>query len=166
MLRVGIVAALSFITAGCVQGAGTIPTYDQRVVLAKTGVASVIRMVPSDVKTRIAWKYSLNPDCTSRGDYTLTVTSPPKHGTVAMEPSVEFPNFRWDNVRFSCNTKRVPVSAIVYTPEQGYTGDDRVQLDFASPEGILSRGLFFITVRRTGDSTPSPRETPGDSDFQ
>ncbi|MBS0538623.1 MAG: hypothetical protein JSR47_07700 [Proteobacteria bacterium] len=148
-VRPAMVLALSLaaLVAGCVQDAAPLPTYDRRVELAKSGIGTVVKVVSSGVASTVYFKMSLNPDCTSRGDYTLQITTAPKHGAVSMVRSSEYPDFRPDNTRSACNKNKAPSNSILYTSQPGYTGEDRFQVDFISPDGNLYRTAFFITVR-------------------
>lgn len=83
---------------------------------------------------KVDYYYSLNPDCSSRGATTPRITEAPRHGTVEFREALDFPFFKRDSEQAHCNSKRVPVTSVVYTPSAGYTGPDsfQVYLVFAS----------------------------------
>jgi hypothetical protein len=96
---------------------------------------------------KVDTQYSLNPDCTSIGTTTIRTIEPPRHGTVEVREASDFPFFKPENTRSQCNSRRVPVSQIIYTPAPGYSGPDSFRMEVIYPSGGGRDISYKIEVR-------------------
>jgi len=103
------------------------------------------RVVEAGKKTRLYFGYNLNPDCSSM-DLSVRVAAEPQHGTIEVTSGEGFPNFKSDNIRYKCNTKRVQGKIVTYKPANGFTGTDVFELvDFSG--GYAREMTIRVTVR-------------------
>jgi hypothetical protein len=119
------------------------------IVLLSTAAAQAQRL-----KVAVAGKplvlgkgVSVNPDCSSAGDFVIRVTSPPSHGSVSIRRAGVYPSFRASNRRSACNQRRVPGVTAVYVARRGYTGPDTVGLEYIGPSGSYRESTYNILVR-------------------
>jgi hypothetical protein len=87
------------------------------------------------------------PDCTSDGYPTVTVVKKPQNGQMQIEKSDTYPSFPKDNVRYSCNSQKVPSVTFYYTSTAGFIGTDSVALELLFPDGNIRTYNFNILVR-------------------
>jgi hypothetical protein len=91
---------------------------------------------------RVALYTSLNADCTSSGDSVVRIVGNPNNGSVQILKSLAYPNYRQENQRYVCNTRKVSATEVVYTPNNGFKGVDRVSTDVIYPGGTtISEGI-------------------------
>ena len=95
----------------------------------------VDRSAVSGRPQRIYIFYSVNPDCSSRGEVDVRIVSPPAHGEVHLEKGHDFPNYGRDNPRAECNRQEVPAQALFYKSSAGYSGPDAVVIEALYPDG-------------------------------
>jgi hypothetical protein len=90
---------------------------------------------------------AVEPDCSPRGQTTLTVVKPPEHGTVQISDEPFFYAFATNTPYAACSQKKVQGHRAFYTAAAGYTGDDRVVLQGSQPDGYVRRITVNISVR-------------------
>ena len=105
------------------------------------------RTVAAGHTVQLDFLYSTNPDCTSVGFATVHVTEQPKHGKVTVVNGSGFTNFPQNNPRSACNTTRSDGVIVAYEPEDGYTGQDSVNLEVIFASGSLSKRHYAVDVR-------------------
>jgi hypothetical protein len=105
------------------------------------------RAVAVGHKVQLDFLYSVNPDCTSLGFATVHVTEQPKHGKISVENGTGFTNFPQNNPRSDCNKTRSDGVIVAYEPEDGYTGQDSVNLEVIFASGSLSKRHYAVDVR-------------------
>ena len=106
-----------------------------------------VRGAVSGVKQQIAQFSFVNPDCVTGGYPTLKIAKQPQHGQISIEQGAAYPEFAKDDVRYSCNSKKVPSTLIFYTSEPGYTGSDTVAFDRIGVLGAYGYHEYTINVR-------------------
>jgi len=119
------------------------PPAVQRPVAAPT----VTKGAESGKKQFLGSASSINPDCTSDGYPIATVVRKPANGQFDVEKTDAFTSFPKDNIRFSCNSQKVPSIGFYYTSAAGFTGTDNVSLNILYPDGSLKNFAFTILVR-------------------
>lgn len=78
------------------------------------------RFAVSGERTEIGRDWSLNPDCSARGNPSVRVLKAPEHGKLVIQREDVFPY--WKNG--ACNSKKVLGNAQYYTSDQGFIGTD------------------------------------------
>jgi hypothetical protein len=114
---------------------------------APNAVSPPLKFTISGKPLKVDVYYSINPDCTSLGSTTIRLIEQPKHGTVEFRETTDFPYFREGNSRAHCNTRRVPVTQVIYIPAPGYTGPDSFQTDAVFPSGSARTAQYKVEVR-------------------
>jgi hypothetical protein len=131
-----------FLLSGCViqQGAKTAVAPPAapghlKVTLAANRTATLDRSIQA------------NPDCTPRGIPDLRISGSPLHGTAVVTRIEDFPSYPAANPRSSCNTKKLPGAALLYTPDSEYRGQDSLNLEIVNADGLSNKIYFDITVQ-------------------
>ncbi len=91
--------------------------------------------------------FSVNPDCTSLGDTVIRVATPPAHGVIGVHKGRSFPNFNSSNIRYVCNTHRVPSIIVEYRPQPGFVGTDSVMIEAIFPNGEDRTDTYNVIVK-------------------
>jgi hypothetical protein len=125
--------------------ATTAPPAVQRPVVVTT--PTVTKGAESGKKQILGSASSIIPDCTSDGYPIVTVVKKPSNGQFDAEKTEAFPSFPKDNVRYSCNSQKVPAVGFYYTSTPGFTGTDSLSLNILYPDGSLKNFSFTILVR-------------------
>lgn len=148
-------AAISFFAAAMF--AASLPAMGQASATPEAKPASppVERAAVSGRSQRMAVFYSLNPDCAARGAVQLRTVSPPEHGKISFENASDFPNYDKDNPRFECDKAEVPVVALYYRSEDGYSGPDSFTIESLYPDGNGRTTRYVVDVW-AGAITPAP----------
>jgi hypothetical protein len=94
--------------------------------------------------------YTVNPDCSTMGDAHITITKKPINGDVDFQKTEVFPAFKQDNVRFACDTKKVPAVEYFYTSRPDFAGSDSFTIEVLYPNGELRTIRINVTVRSGG----------------
>ena len=127
-----VVAALTL--AGCQQGG--------------VGASFTSNIVTTPTKPqKLNFASSLHPDCTAYGPIEMRVLTQPTNGSVRVNQTQDYPRYLSGNQRYHCNTKRVPGVLVVYTPRNGFVGQDTVVTETFYPTGTSRRNTFNILVR-------------------
>ena len=115
---------------------------------AASSSAPRIRTIASGERQRIDYFYYLNPDCTSAGNATIRIITPPAHGELTTEGGVDYPNFQKENQRYQCNLRKSPVINVSYRSNPGYLGADSASIEVGSPiTAIINSYIYKITVK-------------------
>ena len=112
-----------------------------------TGTVSGPKVTTGGKPLKVDIGYSINPDCSSRGRTDIRVLAGPQHGAVSVRDGMDFPAFKPDNTRHHCNTRRVPVTEIVYTPAGRYVGPDSFEVEFVFPTGNARTHTYRVEAR-------------------
>jgi hypothetical protein len=107
---------------------------------------TMIKGAQSGEKQKMNYFTGLNPDCTVTGVPKVTFVTQPAHGAMTVEYGEEYPNYPKDNVRYACNTRRVPATVLYYQSTPGYTGKDMAVIEVVFPAGNLRHQTYTITV--------------------
>jgi hypothetical protein len=110
-------------------------------------VVTVARTVLSGERRWVGFHLELNPDCTSVGNPTIFVVTPPSHGTLSVEQGTAYPNFPKDNQRYECNRQKAPAALIYYQSSGGYAGPDTATIEVLLPSGFVRTYTYMFTVR-------------------
>jgi hypothetical protein len=105
------------------------------------------RVVASGKNERIGFYTSLHADCTSRGNADIRVTKQPEHGTVETTPTINFPTYPKEHVRYKCNEHKVKGVQLNYKSAEKYVGDDAFDLLVLFPFGFAWAVHYDINVR-------------------
>jgi hypothetical protein len=105
------------------------------------------RVVPSGTNQRISFFHALHPDCTASGNVNIRVTKQPEHGAVETIPTIAFPTYSKDNIRYKCNQHKVKGVQVNYKSAEKYVGDDTVDLLVFYPNGFAWEVHYDISVR-------------------
>jgi hypothetical protein len=106
------------------------------------------RVVASETNQRIGFFPFVNPDCTAAGNVNIRVVKQPEHGTVETVPTLNFPAYSKENIRFKCNQHKVKGVQVNYKSAEKYVGDDALDLLILYPGGFASELHIDISVRR------------------
>lgn len=120
---------------------------DDVVWKAADSVPLVARTVPQGALSVIDFAYAINPDCSSRGLATLTITRPPGHGTARIQSARGHPRFAAASPLAACDATAVPGVAITYRPAAGYTGIDTMAFAETDIDGRHRAFRLALTVR-------------------
>jgi hypothetical protein len=105
------------------------------------------RVVASGKKERLGFFTSLHPDCTSRGDADIRVTKQPEHAAIEIAPTISFPTYRKEDVRYNCNQHKVKGVQVNYKSAEKYVGDDAFDLLVLFPGGFAWEVHYDVSVR-------------------
>jgi hypothetical protein len=105
------------------------------------------RVVASGTNQRIGFYTNLNPDCTASGNVNIRVTKQPEHGSTEITPTINFPGYPKEHVRFKCNDHKVRGMLINYKSAEKYVGSDELQLLVLWPHGTGWEVHYNIDVR-------------------
>jgi hypothetical protein len=101
----------------------------------------------SGVPMRLDFVASVNPDCSDMGRPTVRLSQTPRHGTVQIAPTMDFPRFPTGDVRNACNQRRIAGTSAHYVSRAGYVGSDLVGIDIIYVTGGLIHHTFSIDVK-------------------
>ncbi len=101
----------------------------------------------SGTKQLIGHYIQLTPSCETLGYAAVRVTQPPTNGQVSIEQGEDYPDYKKDNVRFSCDSKKVPAVLLFYTSKPGFVGTDFAVVDAVFADGGLMHREFTISVK-------------------
>lgn len=90
---------------------------------------------------------SIEPDCSPKGQTTLTVVHPPEHGSVQITDEPFFYAWPITSPFAACNQTKVAGHRAFYTATAGFSGNDKVVLEGSQPEGYVRRITVNISVR-------------------
>jgi len=105
------------------------------------------RSVPSGKNQRIGFFTHLNPDCTASGATEIRITKQPEHGSVEITPTINFPSYPKEHVRFRCNEHKVRGSQLNYKSAEKYIGSDEFELLVLWPTGFGLEVHYDVSVR-------------------
>jgi hypothetical protein len=105
------------------------------------------RVVASGTNVLIGFFTSLNPDCTARGNINIRVTKQPEHGSTETTPTINFPGYPKEHVRFKCNDHKVRGMQVNYKSAEKYVGSDELELLVLFPNGFGWEVRYNIDVR-------------------
>ena len=114
---------------------------------AQPQIVEQARTVAAGHTVQLDFLYSINPDCTSVGFATVRVTEQPKHGKITVENGTGFTIFPQNNPRSECNKTRSDGVIVAYEPEDGYSGQDSINLEVIFASGSLSKRHYAVDVR-------------------
>jgi hypothetical protein len=125
---------VAFSLAMAVSGAGAEPVSER--VAARSGQYAGLDFF-----------YSLNPDCTSKGEAHVALTGPPKNGGLFVSTMEHHPKFPRDSEFYKCNAKLVPSMQLYYKSNQDYVGDDALSVELTFPDDSKVKVHFDVTVK-------------------
>jgi hypothetical protein len=123
----------------------------------KTVTAPIERGAVSGRRQRMGSFYSINPDCAKRGIVEVRIVAPPAHGRATLEDAKDFSTYEKDNVRFDCNRKEIPVIALFYVSDEGYSGADSFSAEALYPDGNTRLNTYSVDVWPAASASPSSR---------
>ena len=116
--------------------------------------------VPPHGTVRIGFFYALDPTCATIGLPTVSVVAGPSGGTIEARHVRDYPNFPTSNVRAKCDTRKVPVTEVLYRAAPGFVGTDTVIYEVVFPRGQLIRYQRRIVVRPGAQATAGSDTAP------
>jgi len=108
---------------------------------------SIDKAAIGSAQIRLWQNTSVEPDCSPRGQPTLTVIRQPEHGKVVIDDAPFFYVFAPGSGREACSQHKVLGHRAFYTAEAGYTGNDKVVLQGSQPDGYVRQITVNISVR-------------------
>jgi len=141
ILAAGLAGLLAVSTATSAQQAKTPPgkKADQTMSIAAT--------VAGETRTRVAYFWSVNPDCSLTGPTTVRIVTPPANGVAEVDIGPAFPAFAKDNVRYKCNQKQYDLPRVWYASKPGYRGPDALAIEVFYPTGAYRKARVTVTVK-------------------
>lgn len=103
--------------------------------------------VAGETRTRVAYFWSVNPDCSLTGPTTVQIVTPPANGVAEVDIGPAFPAFAKDNIRFKCNQKQYDLPRVWYASKPGYRGPDALDIEVFYPTGGYSKARVTVTVK-------------------
>jgi hypothetical protein len=91
--------------------------------------------------------YSVYPNCSSRGEPRVQVTSYPENGGFFVATRDRHPKFPLGSNLHKCNARRVPSTVLYYKSNQQYIGNDTVSVEVIYPDGSQTDVNYSITVK-------------------
>jgi hypothetical protein len=125
---------VAFGLALAVSGAGAEPTGEQ--VAARSGEYA-----------ELDFFYSLNPDCSSKGEPHVSLTGAPRNGGLFMAPTARHPKFARGSPFYKCNAKLVPSIQLYYKSNKDYVGDDALSVELTFPDAEKVKVHFDVNVK-------------------
>lgn len=107
----------------------------------------VSRSVLTGNEARIAAMNYVNVDCTSGPVPDLRIVVPPKNGAYRLEQQSIQVDRKEGQPRANCNGKPVDAMAVLYKPNEAFTGGDGLTVDVDFRNGTVRRYVYDITVR-------------------
>jgi hypothetical protein len=108
---------------------------------------SISRFVPTGEERTMSFVAALFPDCASRGPIVGRIVKAPAHGALTFVGADSFPNYNASNRLSSCNDKKSSGLNVVYKAEDGYLGDDGVDIFLIFPDGTAAEWHYLILVK-------------------
>ncbi|MBV8594031.1 MAG: hypothetical protein JOZ27_07020 [Caulobacteraceae bacterium] len=109
---------------------------------------SVSKAALGSTPIRLWENTAINPDCSAMTPAsTLTIVTPPRHGTATISEEPFYIAFPPTNPRSACNTRKLPGHQAFYAAAPGFVGHDRLVLRGAGPEGRVREITVDIDVR-------------------
>lgn len=133
MLRLAVIAGAALALSGAAAMAQFKQSLDRTVLAGRT--------------TKIDSAHALNPDCSVMGVPEIRITAPPAHGTAIVRKAPSYTTFAQSDQRFACNTRATMGVELLYRPQAGYVGDDRLSVEAFFPGGIAGTRSYSITVK-------------------
>ena len=91
--------------------------------------------------------YSVNPNCSSRGEPRVQVTSYPENGGFFAAVRDRHPKFPRGSNLHKCNARLVPSTELYYRSNRRYVGDDSLSVEVTYPDGDQTNVNYNITVK-------------------
>jgi hypothetical protein len=113
---------------------------------AESAPREITEMVAADQKLRVAFLYSIQPNCSSAGQIVVRVLEQPQHGTLTIEEGQGFTIFPKDNPRSACNAAKSDGTLVFYRANHDYLGTDSVSLYISYPSGHTATRHYMIMV--------------------
>lgn len=95
---------------------------------------------------KIAFVFSVNPDCSSQA-VTPRIVQPPGHGTLTFVKTRDFAYFGGTNPRAVCNRQRVSGLRVEYRSQNGFLGEDGFVYDMFFPSGASNHVVGHVVVK-------------------
>ncbi len=111
------------------------------------GKISIDKAAIGSAPIRLWQNTSIEPDCSPKGETTLTVVHPPEHGVVQISEEPFFYIWPVTSPLAACNQTKVAGHRAFYTATAGYSGNDKVVLEGSQPDGYVRRITVNISVR-------------------
>jgi hypothetical protein len=111
------------------------------------GHASTEKTTLSGKPIKVSFWRELNPDCTVVPGLVVKLSTPPEHGRASLSKGHDFPGYTRNNIRASCNKRRVSGTLIHYVSQRGYTGTDRFAVEVFTSSGGHQTQSYTINVK-------------------
>jgi len=78
-----------------------------------------------------------NADCSMQANQHIvfTVLTQPQHGTLDVQPEMDFPGYPANDLMFKCNTGQIPGTEVTYVAAPGFSGADQISYSIYFPNG-------------------------------
>ena len=88
-----------------------------------------------------------DPDCRTVGRVTINLISAPRGGTVETADGRDYPRFNQSNVRFHCNSRRLPALLLYYRASPDFAGTDTFVVEGIFGDGTARQNRYTVYVR-------------------
>lgn len=103
--------------------------------------------VPSGVDRTVNFVAQLLPDCTSMGSTEYRVEAKPGHGAVSFQQGENFSSYPMNSPMQRCNDKKAPGLFTHYKSDEGYVGEDHVDVLYLMPSATAFLIRYTVIVK-------------------
>jgi hypothetical protein len=108
-------------------------------------VSNISLVAAAEVRTRISFQAAAEPDCTSM-QVTVRILDQPLNGKLEVQEESGFAYFPPPNPRSQCNDKQIWGTALYYTSNPSFRGNDKVEFETFIPNGGYRKTRILINV--------------------
>jgi hypothetical protein len=98
-------------------------------------------------KSTFTYYYSLKIDCSPSDWFDVKLTKSPQNGNAKLVEVMTQANYTAPNPRVKCNGRSITSLALEYTPKEGYTGGDSIEVEAITDNGLRNTFTYNITVK-------------------
>ena len=102
------------------------------------------RIVKSGKQTNVTAFNQVNPDCSAGQLPSIKIVSGPAHGKLVLSREQLNPKFNSGDERHKCNSRKLPMTVLLYTSDTGFSGLDRIKV---VAKGVIDDNYQFLSLR-------------------
>jgi hypothetical protein len=102
------------------------------------------RIVKSGKQTNVTAFNQVNPDCSAGRLPNIKIVSGPAHGKLVLSRQQLNPKFNSGDLRHKCNSRKLPVTVLLYTSDKGFSGLDKIRV---VAKGVVDDNYHFLDLR-------------------
>ncbi len=108
---------------------------------------SVTRHTKKDQPLTVYSAYQVTKECVMYGmPPSVRIVTPPRNGVATISQVRDYPAYPKTNPSYKCNTKLIPMTAVKYQPNPGFTGTDSLELQTNFTGSLSAPDKTAITV--------------------